>query len=152
MVAHKLFVSVAVLASVILVAGGLAPAQQKDKPAEVTKQDLVSKVPNFFSFDYPAEPLPGKRLWMRIDDKHFIERYPDGTESKFKILARGSVDGVQGTILTKFAGDENVAGTANDGGFQVFVPDRGSKTMEFRFRFKATDETWGNLGEMKNVE
>jgi hypothetical protein len=59
---------------------------------------------------------------------------------------------VQGTILSKFGGDENVAGTANDGGFQVFLPDRGSKTMEFRFRFKATDDSWGNLGEMKKVE
>src|SRR6202040_3272860 len=95
MSAYKLFVSVAVLAAAILIGNSPSLAQQKKKSAEVTKEDLVSKVPNFFYFDYPFEPLPGKRIWLRIDDKQFIERYPNGTESKFKILSRGSVDGIQ---------------------------------------------------------
>src|SRR4051794_10419701 len=46
--------------------------------AEVTQDDLRSRVPNFFYFDYPFEPQPGKRLWLRVDGKRWVERYPDG--------------------------------------------------------------------------
>jgi hypothetical protein len=134
----------------LALAGSPALAQDKEKLAEVTKKDLSSKVPNFFCFGGEDNP-DSKRLWLRIDNKHFVERYPSGTESKFKILGRTKIDGVQGTVTAKVGGDEQEAGTPNDGSFQVFIPDRGSATMQLRFR-RAGDEEWGNLPAMKRVE
>src|SRR5207249_4135936 len=52
----------------------------------LTKQQLVSKVPQFYAFDYDADPQPGKRYWVRVDDSTWIERYPDGFQSIFKVL------------------------------------------------------------------
>ena len=60
----------------------------KYEAKEITKEQLNASVPSFFYFYYPFQPQPGKRLWLRVDDQHFIERYPDGSESKFKILGR----------------------------------------------------------------
>ena len=90
-----------------LVLGALAlalassPALTKDKQklAEVTKKDLISKVPNFFSFEIEGDQ-DSKRLWLRIDNKHFIERYPSGGESKFKVLGRTKVEGMA-DLLTR---------------------------------------------------
>ncbi|HWY86087.1 MAG TPA: hypothetical protein VNX28_05155 [Gemmataceae bacterium] len=158
MATQQLFQRLVIGALVIAWAGAAAPAQDQKNPEgskklpEVTKEHLASKVPNFFYFDYTGEPQPGKRLWLRIDDKHFVERYPDGIESKFKIIGRATVDGVQGTALVKIAGDAQATGTENDGSLQVFLPDRGSAKMEFRVRFVPAGDQWGNLGEMKKVE
>ena len=62
-------------------------------------------MPNFFYFDYSFDPLPGKRLWLRLDDKHFVERYPDGTESRFRILGHAKAREKVGTVEGKTAGD-----------------------------------------------
>ena len=46
----------------------------KDRPAPgrdldpVTKEHVLHKVPNFFYYDYPYGPMPGKRIWLRVDD------------------------------------------------------------------------------------
>jgi hypothetical protein len=134
----------------LALASSPALSQDKEKLAEVTKKDLTSKIPNFFYFEMEGDQ-DSKRLWLRIDNKHFIERYPSGAESKFKVRGRTKVDGIQGTVLAKIAGDEQEAGTPNDGSFQVFVPDRGSAKMEFRFR-AGPDGDWNALAEMKKVE
>jgi hypothetical protein len=43
----------------------------------VTKEHPTQMVPHFFCFDYPAGDEPGKRIWLRIDDKTWVERYPN---------------------------------------------------------------------------
>src|SRR2546425_266954 len=85
--------------------GPQAPPKLPEGVSEITKEHLLTKMPNFFCFDYDAEPQPGKRLWLRVDDKHWIERYPDGSDSKFKILGWALVRGEIGTIVVKIAGD-----------------------------------------------
>jgi hypothetical protein len=91
-------------------------------------------VPNVFCFDYSFDPLPGKRLWLRVDDKHFVERYPDGTESRFRILGHAKAREMVGTVVGKTAGDPEKTQTENDGGFQVFIPDKGQEEMAILFR------------------
>ena len=150
---------VAVAVALLAVAPG-APAQGDRKgepklPKGVTalaKDDLRTRVPNFFYFDYPNEPQPGKRLWLRVDDRHFIERYPDGLESKFKVLGRATVNGVRGTIVVKVAGDVEKTGTENDGNFQVFIADRGKEAHLLCRRVGQGESEWFDLGEMKKVE
>jgi hypothetical protein len=115
--------------------------------AKMTKEHLQSKVPNFFSFGEDDS----KRYWLRVDEKHFVERYPDGTEAKFKILGTAKVNEKKGTIAVKIAGDMEKTGTANDGTFQVFITDKGEKEMRFLFRM-GEDGEWGDLTEMKNAE
>jgi len=154
MAIRNLSVQLAVCATAVAFASSSAMAQDKEKLPEVTKEHLTSKVPNFFYVDYDFEPLPGKRLWLRLDDKNFIERFPDGHESKFKLIGRAKVDGIHGTVVAKIAGDEKKTDTPNDGTFQVFIPDRGGEKMKLLFRNLETDgERWNRLSfEMKKVE
>src|SRR4051812_39419765 len=84
-------------------------SEQSPQTAEhlvpLTKQQLASKVPQFYSFDYDADPQPGKRYWLRVDDSTWIERYPDGFQSTFKVLGHATVNDTEGTIVVKVAGD-----------------------------------------------
>lgn len=124
--------------AVLAVAGYVQAKDEPEKLPEgvtaVTKEQLLAKVPNFFSFDYPFGPQPGKRLWLRVDDKQFIERYPDGSESRFKILGHATVREMGGTIVVKTEGDPEKTQTDNNGGFQVFIPDKGNDEMAILFR------------------
>jgi hypothetical protein len=143
----------------LLAAAGLAAAADKPKGDEklppgvtpITKEHLVSKVPNFFYFDFGGEPQPGKRYWLRVDHKHFVERYPDGLESHFKILGRATAGGVTGTVVAKVSGDAEKTGVENDGSFQVFIPDRGGESPHLQCRMGGAGD-WNDLGEMKKVE
>ncbi len=147
MTTGKVLIYLGFCAVALALAGSPAAADNKQKITEPTKDDLNSKVPNFFSFGSDD----GKRVWLRVDSKHFVERYPSGAESKFKIRGRTKVDGVQGTVVGKVGGDEQEAGTSNDGSFQVFIPDRGSSKMDLRFR-GSPDAEWATFAEMKNVD
>ncbi len=127
----------AILALSVSVRAADEPKEPEKLPEGITaisKEHLNSKVPNFFSFDYPFPPLAGKRLWLRVDDKHFIERYPDGTESRFQILGHAQARGMDGTVVAKIAGDLDKSGTENDMSFQVFIPDKGNDEMAILFR------------------
>jgi hypothetical protein len=108
------------------------PAKLPEGLTQITKEHLLTKIPNFFFFDYEGEPQPGKRLWLRIDDKHWVERYPDGLESKFQMLGRMKIDGESGTVTVKIAGDPARTNTPNDGTFYVFIPDKGNVEMVLR--------------------
>jgi hypothetical protein len=114
---------------------------------EISKEHLNTKVPNFFYFDYGGD---SKRLWLRVDGRHWVERYPDGTESKFRILGSATANGKKGTIAVKTKGDPEKTGTENDGSFQVFIPDKGNQEM--RFMFRNGDAEWSELADMKKVE
>ena len=129
------------LAFVAVVVGATVQVLSADDPvklppgvSEITRDQLTTKVPNFFCFDYPFNPQPGKRLWLRVDDKSFIERYPDGTESRFFILGHTRARDMEGTVAIKLAGDPAKTFTANDLSFQIFIPDKGSAEMAILFR------------------
>lgn len=49
-----------------------------EKITRITPEDLVAQVPSFYYFDYNADPHPGKRLWIPVTDRKWIERYPNG--------------------------------------------------------------------------
>ena len=145
------------IVAALLAAACFAHAQDEPKRpegvSEVTKEHLLTKVPNFFCFDYPYEPLPGKRLWLRVDDAHWIERYPDGMESKFRILGRTTARGQSGTVVAKIEGDPERTGTDNSGRFQVFIQDKGNKEMVFLYR-SGEDQEWTDIlwGDNKQTE
>jgi hypothetical protein len=95
--------------------------------------------------------MPGKRLWLRVDDKQFIERYPDGTESRFKILGHAKAYDMPGTVVVKIDGDPEKTQTQNDGSFQVFIPDKGNEVMALLFRNAGGE--WSEKGMiMQKVE
>ena len=75
--------------------------EKLSKAIRTDKDEVPSlkKVPNFFSWDYTFEPEPGKRIWIRVDDTTFIERYPSGYENRFRIVRPETVDGIDGIIL-----------------------------------------------------
>jgi hypothetical protein len=75
------------------------------------KSPSLKRVPNFFSWNYTFEPEPGKRIWIRVDDATFIERYPSGYENRFRILRPETVDGIDGIVLQ-----------ISDSSMQAFVP------------------------------
>ena len=129
-------VAVSILLAWACLAQGQSGPQEPDKLPEgvsrVTKEHLLKKMPNFFCFEYEGEPQPGRRLWLRVDDQHWIERYPDGLESKFKILGRMKIMGESGTVVVKIEGDPGKTNTPNDGTFHVFIPDKGNVEMVIR--------------------
>lgn len=130
------------------------PAKLPEGVSKVMKEHLRTKIPNFFCFDYEGEPQPGKRLWLRVDDQHWIERYPDGLESKFKILGRMKVQRESGTVVVKVEGDPEKTHTPNDGTFYVFIPDKGNVEMVIRVSrdgVKQLDAGWKS-SEMEKIE
>jgi hypothetical protein len=152
--------AVAALAAIVVVPGSLKGKpdveQSRSVPERIlplTKEQLLNKVPQFYAFDYDAEPQPGKRYWLRVDDSTWIERYPDGFQSKFKVLGHATVNDTEGTIVVKVAGSPRKTGTLNDGSLQAFIPDKGSAVMHHWFRNLGDDDTeWTDLGQMLNVE
>jgi hypothetical protein len=135
--------------------GAEEPAKLPEGVSEVTNEHLRTKMPNFFYFEYDAEPQPGKRLWLRVDDKHWVERYPDGLQSKFKILGRMKIMSESGTVVVKIEGDPMRTGTPNDGTFYVFIPDKGNVEMVIRTSRtgvkELADGAWKS-SEMEKIE
>jgi hypothetical protein len=146
----------ALLAVPCLARSGEEPQRRGDLPGgvtEVTKEDLRSRVPNFFCFDYEFGPQAGKRLWLRVSGKRWVERYPDGLETSFRMLRRAREDGVNGTIVVRLIGDPEGKGAEEDDRFQVFIPDKGDEPMRLFFRTVGDGPgDWTFLGEMKKVE
>jgi len=132
------------LAFVAATLAAICPARAGDEPKDseklpdgvsaISKEHLNAKVPSFFSFDYPFNPQPGKRLWLRVDNKIFVERYPDGAESRYQIVGHADVRGMAGTVVVKTEGEPQKTGTTNDNSFQVFIPDKGNDEMAILFR------------------
>jgi hypothetical protein len=131
------------------------PEKLPEGVSKITKEHLLTKVPNFFCFEYEFPPVPGKRLWMRVDDKTWIERYPDGSDSKYKILGRMKISGENGTVVAKFAGDLEKTGTPNDGTFFVFIPDKSNVEMVLRTSHTTArnlaGQTWKSA-ELEKIE
>jgi hypothetical protein len=135
-------------------AAGLAQEQGASKASPladqlrpVTKQELLTVVPNCFAVSY------GPSVWLRVDDQHWIERYKDGTESKYKVMGRTNARGGPGTVVAKIAGDPKKTGNDNDGRFQVFIPDKGATAVDVLFRHLGQeDSSWYSLSPMKSAE
>jgi hypothetical protein len=122
---------------------------------EITKEHLLTKVPNFFCFEYEGGPLPGKRLWLRVDDKHWVERYPDGSDSRYKIIGRMKIVEESGTVAAKIEGDLKKTNTPNDGTFYVFIPDKGNVEMVLRASQPTAKQLAGRAwksSEMEKIE
>lgn len=124
--------------------------QLPDGMTEVTKDHLLTKVPNFFYFEYPFEPQPGKWLWLRITNKHWVERYPDGLESLYKVVGRTSIRKQEGTVVVKVEGDPEKTSTDNEGGFQVFIPDKGTDLAILFRRVGEGDSEWRDMAWSTN--
>jgi hypothetical protein len=119
----------------------------------LTETQLATMVPQSYYFDYLGHPQPGKRVWKRIDANTWHEVYPDGFTSIFKVLGHSTVKDTEGTILVKVSGDFDKTSTTTDGGFQAFIPDKGSKLMHFWYRNNSRgDANWNDLAEMKDVK
>jgi hypothetical protein len=46
-----------------------------------------------------------RHFWVRVEDKLWIERNPDGLQGKFKILGGMKIMGESGTVVAKIEGD-----------------------------------------------
>jgi hypothetical protein len=127
--------------------GAWKPSQPADQLRPVTKQELITVVPNCFAVSYWPS------VWLRVDDKHWIERYRDGTESRYKIIGRTMAQGKQGTVVAKIDGDVRKTGNGNDGRFQVFIPDKGEVGAYLLFRHLGQgDASWQSLESLRSVE
>ena len=125
----------------------------KEETSPLTKEQLNTKVPHFYCFNYEGEPQPGKRYWLRVSDTKWIERYPDGLESKFKVVGHAVVRDMPGTIVVKVSGNEAATGADNAGGMEAFIPDKGSPIMRHCYRnLGRGDEKWQDLAAMLSVE
>jgi len=140
----------------IPVAGAARRDGAKPLPEQVTpltQEQLNTVVPHFYCIEYRFQPQPGKRYWLRVSNKKWIERYPDGMESVFKVLGHGTVKDFPGTLLVKTKGDAGKTGADNNGGLQAFVPDKGSNQMHHWYRNTGRGDTaWHDLGPMLSVE
>lgn len=124
-----------------------------EKVAPLTVLQLNTKLPYSYSFEYKANPDPGRRYWKRISEKMWSETYPSGIKSIFKVLGHATVNGIEGTIVVKVSGTETLTGTDNEGGLQAFIPDKGSTTMHHLYRNTGRGDTqWHDLGPMLNVQ
>jgi RNA polymerase sigma factor (sigma-70 family) len=120
----------------------------KEPLRDATRQELTTVVPHFFTVAYPK-----KNLWLRVDDHHWVERYPDGTESGYEVLGRTKARGRPGVVISKVSGDPKKTGNENDGSFQVFIPDKGAAGLDVLFRHVGqADDDWYFLGVMRGVE
>jgi hypothetical protein len=127
--------------------------READRLPLPAKEALTTKMPHFYCFEYEGEPQPGKRYWLRVNESIWIERYPDGLESKFKVVSHARINDTEGTMVVKISGDEARTFTDNDGGLQAFIPDKGSEVMHHWYRNTARgDEEWNDLGPMLSVE
>lgn len=123
-----------------------------EKVLPLTDEQLKTKVPHFYCFEYLARPQPGFRYWMRVDKSTWIEQYPDGQQSSFKVLGHTVVEGTEGTLVVKVSGAEAKTGTTNDGGLQAFIPDLGQEKMRHWYRnLSRGDKKWNDLGPMLSV-
>jgi len=142
------------IATLVLVAPllftGCSPTETNKAPASASIKPAAAS-PKQFWFDYQFEPSPGKRNWKMVDKDTWTEEYPNGEVSRFKIIGRETVRENSGTVVSKISGNGL---TANDGGFQVFIPDVGSSQMRLLFRNKISGEwePWKSLDLMHGVE
>jgi hypothetical protein len=119
----------------------------------LTADQLETKEPQSYYFNYRGFPQPGTRTWKRVDNETWQEVYPDGLKSIYKVLGHAKVGDTEGTIVVKVDGDVDKTTATNDGGLQAFIPDKGSKTMHHWYRNTSRGDTeWTDLADMQDVK
>ena len=101
---------------------------------EAGPQKRASTAVQHFWFDYKAQPDPGRRVWVHVDDFTWTELYPNGNQSRYKTGDQTTIQGMTGTTVRKVAGDPNQTWTLNDGSFEVFIPDKDCARLMLAFR------------------
>ena len=132
------------------------PAQPVNIPpaAAPARVETGPRSPQRFWFDYGFQPSPGKRFWSAAGQV-WTERYEDGHQSQFRVIGRATVKGATGILAAKFKGNIEQADPADEGTYQVFIPDLGSQPMQLWARARNNGGVWGNwsfLNEMRDVE
>lgn len=112
----------------------------------IPRKDIVRG----FWFYYPYVPSPGKRFWLQIDKNTWVEAYANGSETRFRVIGRDLVKTTKGTLLLKIEGNPKLTLVPDNGTFQVFVPDKGSRLTDALFRnlIKGGWQDWQTLGAM----
>ena len=107
-----------------------------------------------FWFAYPFQPQPGSRVWINVSQTNWVEVYPDGTQSRYRLLRSETVDGLNGVVVSKTAGDVQASRTLNDGSFEAFIPDHENARLNLYFRNRINDvwQPWRPLAEIHPIE
>ena len=114
---------------------GSVEQSEPAKPAKTRPRDNSPNPVVRFWFEYNAEPNPGQRVWMRVDNSTWVELYPNGTQSRYQTKERAVVgQGLRGTVVRKVAGDPRETWTLNDASFEVFIPDKENPRLILAFR------------------
>ncbi len=145
------------ITTLILIAPLLLVGCSRSEPNKAAASVSVNSPPaspKQFWFDYQFEPSPGKRTWTRVNQDTWTEEYGSGVVSRFRVIGPETIKGAAGTLIAKMSGDPQQTWTANDGGFQVFIPDVGNNPMRLWCRNKINGEweEWKWLNDMQGVE
>jgi hypothetical protein len=107
-----------------------------------------------FWFSYPFPPQPGSRVWINVGRTNWVEVYPDGSQSRYRLQGGETVDGLSGIVVSKTAGDVETSQTLNDGSFEAFLPDKDSarRVLYFRNRIGGQWQAWRPLAEIHPIE
>jgi hypothetical protein len=132
---------------------------KRDREAKIPRETHVATLRadsalNNFWFNYRGQPDPGRRVWMRVSDLWWAELYPNGTVARYQQSGRALVNGTSGTTVRKAEGSTGQTLTANDGSFEVFVPDRTAtnRILYFRHFEQNTWSSWRGLATVTPVE
>jgi hypothetical protein len=138
--------------------GPSGPEKTVPKQAQSAPNSAVSKrntnALEHFWFSYPYQPKPGSRVWINVAQTNWIEMYPDGSQSRYRLLGRETIDGLVGVVVSKFSGDLEGTQTLNDGSFEAFLPDRSNARMVlyFRNRINGQWQPWRPLAQVNSIE
>jgi hypothetical protein len=129
---------------------GSTPASTPTIPPEIHPENLIRA----FWFYYPHEPSPGRRYWLQVAENKWLERYPNGFETEFKVLGRLDVKGIEGSVLVKAKGNFDVTRVPDDGSFQVFIPDQGAASNIAMFRAYSGGkwQDWRDMAPMNVIK
>ncbi|MHC1767439.1 MAG: hypothetical protein AB9869_24695 [Verrucomicrobiia bacterium] len=149
-----------VLVASFLLLAGCGPAQNPGSSvgstrglhSEAARRD-TSQIEHF-SFAYPHQPQPGNRIWINVRQTNWVEVYPDGSQSRYRLLGRETIDGQSGIVVVKTAGEAETTWTLNDGSFQAFLPDKDNarRVLYFRNRIDGQWQPWRPLAEVEPIE
>jgi hypothetical protein len=139
----RILIATLALGFAVCLANGLKAEKPVLPPGveSIDEEYLLSKVPKSYYFYYGFGEEPGKRLWTRIDESTFVERYPKGGEQRWSIVGRTKADGVDGIVVCP----------EKDNGNQAFIPSKGSNPMIHKWRANR-DADWRPVGQMQEVE
>ena len=140
-----------ILIAPLLFIGCSSTPSNKAPASASTQRHTIS--PKHFWFDYPYQPLPGKRYWTAVGQT-WIEQYESGGYSRFRVAGRTTIEGTSGTLVVKTTGDPQQTWTGNEANFQAFIPDVGSEKLQFWYRNKIDGQwqEWRSLAEMNGIE